>query len=484
LLEDRDYVTGSIAAHVIEASGVGPFSRDDLQKKLVGQAVSISPYIDSHAEGFRGSVSPTDVETLFQLTYQYFNAPRVAPSAFDNVIRSIGANIEAGRGNPNTILGETFRAEVWQHHLRQSNFTPELLAQAELDRVLEIYRDRFADAGDFTFFFVGKIDIEQMRQLARTYLATLPATGRQETWRDRGVRPVTGVVEKVIPVGAENISNTVMVFTGTYERSPRRDLDLIGLGQLLDVRVVTAIRTELGESYSPSVAATGRSLPVPVYQIVARFTSAPENADRLAAIVREQAEFLRLAGPIPEELAVLRTQGSFFFSLQLQNNEFLADQLASRHVTNRDLLGMLDLPRLVQESTAASLRESAQIFLNPANQVRIVQVPADFGMSVVQEDRRHSTPQAFALDENYPNPFNSDTIIRFALPRAAEVELAVYNLAGQKVVTLVQGERQAGQYEVRWDGRDQAERPLASGVYLYKLHADGEVANRSLLLLR
>ena len=77
-----------------------------------------------------------------------------------------------------------------------------------------------------------------------------------------------------------------------------------------------------------------------------------------------------------------------------------------------------------------------------------------------------SLPQSFILDQNYPNPFNSATVIRFALPTAAGVDLAIFNLAGQRVAMLVEGAREAGTYTVRWDGRDDDGRALASGVYV------------------
>ena len=93
-------------------------------------------------------------------------------------------------------------------------------------------------------------------------------------------------------------------------------------------------------------------------------------------------------------------------------------------------------------------------------------------------------PQQFALDQNYPNPFNSGTVIRFAVPTSGEAELAVYNLAGQKVVNLEQGLREAGSYTLRWDGRNGAGRELASGVYFYRLRAEDRVETRKLLLLR
>ena len=116
--------------------------------------------------------------------------------------------------------------------------------------------------------------------------------------------------------------------------------------------------------------------------------------------------------------------------------------------------------------------------------IRLVAAPLPSSATAVREAHTATLPQSFTLDPNYPNPFNSQTVIRFALPVQADVELSVYNLAGQKVGTLVEGMRPAGTYSIHWDGRDAQGRELASGVYLYRLTAGGQVESRKLLLLR
>ena len=103
-------------------------------------------------------------------------------------------------------------------------------------------------------------------------------------------------------------------------------------------------------------------------------------------------------------------------------------------------------------------------------------------VTAVLETYQASVPASFLLSQNYPNPFNSGTVIQYQLPRGEEVELAVYNVAGQRVATLVRGERPAGKHLVRWDGRDDGERDLSSGLYLYQLRADNQIRTRKLLL--
>ena len=118
------------------------------------------------------------------------------------------------------------------------------------------------------------------------------------------------------------------------------------------------------------------------------------------------------------------------------------------------------------------------------DEVRLVAGGPPAPPTAVVEERGAASPTAFALQQNYPNPFNSGTVIDLALPAAADVELAVYNMAGQKVATLIDGPRSEGGYTVHWDGRDDAGLSLASGMYLYRLQAGDRVEARKLLLLR
>lgn len=104
--------------------------------------------------------------------------------------------------------------------------------------------------------------------------------------------------------------------------------------------------------------------------------------------------------------------------------------------------------------------------------------------TVVTESREEGLPVDFALAQNHPNPFNSETVIGFTIAREADVELVLFDLAGQRIATMVQGHRPAGTYAVRWDGAAANGRQLAAGVYIYRLHAGAHTETRKLLLLR
>ncbi|RME25571.1 MAG: T9SS C-terminal target domain-containing protein [Candidatus Zixiibacteriota bacterium] len=104
--------------------------------------------------------------------------------------------------------------------------------------------------------------------------------------------------------------------------------------------------------------------------------------------------------------------------------------------------------------------------------------------TAVTPDDGSMLPERVALSQNYPNPFNPTTSIRFSLPRAGDVRLTVFNVLGRKIVSLVAGRYPAGHYTVTWDGTDQNGRPVASGLYLYRIETDGFVETKKMLFLK
>ena len=104
---------------------------------------------------------------------------------------------------------------------------------------------------------------------------------------------------------------------------------------------------------------------------------------------------------------------------------------------------------------------------------------ADIASSVAEEQLPGAVSSAFELSQNYPNPFNPSTNIRYSVAKTGHVKLVVYNQLGQQVATLIDGVRQAGQYTVTWQAES-----LASGLYFYRLQANGQTFTRRMLLLR
>ena len=161
LVADADHVSALYAAQLVSGSGVGPHDNVTLEKLLAGKRVSVSPYIEELFEGFTGSASPEDMETLFQLITLHATAPRLDPVFFSRYESSLRSVAETRAAQPDAILFDTANTVLSQNHFRARPLTVELLEELRLERAEAVYADRFSDLGDATFVFVGAFDWEK-----------------------------------------------------------------------------------------------------------------------------------------------------------------------------------------------------------------------------------------------------------------------------------------------------------------------------------
>jgi zinc protease len=253
LASDADFPAVSMASATVSAGGVGSMNRVQLQKALAGKAVQVNPFISTTEEGIGGGGSPKDLETLFQLIHLHFTAPRAdaeAAAAFKNQMSGFLRNRDA---NPESAFQDTVQVTMAQGHARARPFSAATVEAQDLARSLAFYRDRFSDAGDFTFVFVGSVRPDSLKPLVEKYLASLPSAGRRESSRDTGIRPPRGVVRKTVRRGTEPKSMTRLAFTGAIAVRPDEVHGLRSLSELLQIRLTEALRERLGGTYSPSV---------------------------------------------------------------------------------------------------------------------------------------------------------------------------------------------------------------------------------------
>ena len=186
-MSDADYIPASTATQVINSGGVAKFSAIDLGKMMAGKVASANPFIGELEEGLSGSSSRKDLETMFQLIYLRFTQPRADANAFAvqaTQARTFMANQSVV---PEFAFFEALNTARFQNHPRRRMSTAATVDQWNLDKSLAFYKDRFADASDFTFYFVGSFDEAMMKPLVERYLGALPSLKRKETWKDIGV---------------------------------------------------------------------------------------------------------------------------------------------------------------------------------------------------------------------------------------------------------------------------------------------------------
>ncbi len=185
----------------------------ELDKKLKGKYASVMPYIDETDEGFSGSSTIKDLEILMQLVYLYFDAPRFDESMCNLVVKEIKNQLKFLSSNPQIMFVDTLIKACFQNDIRKTQIPDEKFMDAvTLERVKRVYLDRFADASDFTFTFVGNVNEETFIPLMEKYLGNLPSIKRTETFKNvsKAFSPQTQNIS--IEVGMENQGNLGILF--------------------------------------------------------------------------------------------------------------------------------------------------------------------------------------------------------------------------------------------------------------------------------
>ena len=377
LVTDEDHLSARYAAQLIAGSGAGPHDSVTLDKLLAGQRVAVAPYIEELFEGFSGSASPEDLETLFQLITLYATKHRLDPAFFTRYEARLRSVAEFRAADPDSVFFAYANTVLSQGHHRLRPLTVEVLEELSMETAETVYSDRFADLGDATFVFVGAFDWDTLRTLTAAYLAALPAAGRAEQWRDVGIDPPAGLEDHVVRSGVEPRSRTALVFAGDMDWSRQEALTLDVAGEILGIRLRERVREALGGTYSIGVYTDGTaSLPDPEYQVYVLFGSDPERVEELLGEVFDQIDWLQMGGEqkyLDTAKELLRTSRQE----RLRENGFWLTQIrtaARRGESFDEILGFDDwLEALTLEQVAAA----AERYLTDDRYVRVVLLPEE-----------------------------------------------------------------------------------------------------------
>jgi zinc protease len=279
LYPDRLYLDATNAGQLIAANGAGDFSAQELNKMLTGKTLQVQPFIQERYEGISGASTPKDLETALQLTYLYFTAPRKDTLQFANIISRSKAAMANRSNNPEAVFSDSVAVTLGQHHYRRQPITIAKLDSIRLDSMYTIYRQRFANAADFTFAFTGNIDTATFLPLMAQYLGSLPANGMQERARDIGVRMPSGIVNKTIYKGKDNKATVRLIWHGDYAFSDTSNMQLSALGALLQYRITDRIRELEGGAYTPQAGVSYGRQPESHYAFSIAFTCAPASVE-------------------------------------------------------------------------------------------------------------------------------------------------------------------------------------------------------------
>lgn len=337
LAAEPDYRDASLATALVGQSGLGGFTPVDLSKLLAGKTASAAPFIGSATHGVSGSAAPADLETALQLLYLDFTAADHTREGFELLKRRMKAQLANQAQNPNAVYGERVRAINTLDHYTSKPLRVEDVDALNPDRMFAYYQARFANAADFTFFFVGAFTVEQITPLINTYIGSLPSTGvARGAFGDLRLQFPSSVVKERVSKGQDPKSQTLLSFfadTGLNELEIHR---ANAAADVLEMRLRDILREELGGTYSVGVGYSNTQ-PLPGYGTMAvQFGSAPENVDKLVAAVLAEVQRLQKEGPSADDIQKVKETQKRDIETALQQNGYWLNSLQTLHLYGWD----------------------------------------------------------------------------------------------------------------------------------------------------
>ena len=375
LYSDADYQSAANSAGVITAGGVGNYNSDELSKYLEGKELSVKPYIAERFQGISGGSTPKDLEITMQMIYAYFTEPREDTAIFKGIITRSKAGLANRANDPSSVFNDTVSAIMGNNNIRRTGPTLQKLAEIDPDKACQIYKERFADASNFTFTFVGSIDTNAIKPLLEKYLGSLPATGQHEQAKDLNIHAPSGKIEKTVYKGTEPKSTVYLVFSGKYDYSPENNVKMDAMKETLEIRLLQRLREDESGVYSPGVQVNTTKLPQQRYSFLVHFGCAPQNVEKLIASTLDEIGKLKTDGPLQENVDKWRAEDRTSFEPQLKTNGFWLNYLTGQLQNSQPIEQISGYNALVDQVNPEGLKEMAQKYLSGDNYIRLVLLP-------------------------------------------------------------------------------------------------------------
>ena len=373
-LPQDDPYTLQVLPEIITLGGVGEFSAIDLPKVLAGKKVSVYPQINTYSEGMTGFSSPKDLETMMQLIYLYFTAPRADEEAFASEMQRTKAMLKNMELNPMITLSDSLNKVMYNNHPLAKRMTIEDYDNVDYAKAMEMYKDRFSDPNNFTFTFVGNIDVETFKPLVEQYLASLKKNRRKESWKNVGLELTNeDYVTHYQKEMKDPKTSVYMIYNGDMEYNLYNQVYMSVLSDVLDIVYTKTIREEQGGTYGVGVMGSTNNRPDDDFRFLIAFDTNDEVYATLMDIAKAGLKDVAENGPRQEDLTKVLENKLKKRTEQLQENRFWISAIESQTRDNIDIIS--EYENIIKGVTVESVAEFAKQVLN-GNLKEVVQLPA------------------------------------------------------------------------------------------------------------
>ena len=377
LVATADLPSAALATDVIELGGLADMSATDLQKALTGKRVSVSPSINAYGESMSGSSTIKDFETLLQLNYLYFTAPRRDEESFQTLMSILESQLANRDKNPKVAFSDSVQMMASNNSERTLILNKALLEKVSLDKALEVYKARFANPADFTFFFIGNVDPadEAFQAQVCTWLGGLKTSKKLENAADDKVRVAMGIQKNYFTREMEikTASNRIQYTSYDMPYTLANDLNMEMIGRILSTRYLESIREREGGSYGVGCAGWMNRYPVPYAQLIMQFDTDPEKQEKLMSIIHEEVMTIVENGPLAKDLQKEKESMLKDFEEDLEKNNYWKTVLSTYY--KHDINYITEYKAAVEALTAETVQETLKKLVSAGNVFEVVMLP-------------------------------------------------------------------------------------------------------------
>ncbi|WP_276835823.1 M16 family metallopeptidase [Chryseobacterium cucumeris] len=365
VIPDTDYNKTKYAFDALLEAGLAGLSKTDLAHYLAGKQVSASAYVGGLTEGVSGTSSKKDLKTAMELIYACFTDLNYNPESFNAYKTKKSAMLANVDSDPGYYFSNEYSKFINQKNPRFTGLEPTEKDWANTDykKAYDIYKQKFANAGNFHFYFVGNIDEVQLKNEVLQYIASLPATGKSSTFKDTGYRPVKGEYTKVYKKGKEPKSLVTISYSGEAPYNEKEAMALSALGEVATIKVLEKLREDESGIYGGGASGSFSKIPYSAYDFSVNFPCGPENVEKLTKSAMAELQKLIDKGPEQKDLDKYKEGEYNEYKTSLKDNGFWLQGIAQNQLDGSDKYDILNYQDKVKALTVKDLQDVARKYL-------------------------------------------------------------------------------------------------------------------------
>lgn len=369
----KDLMTVRFINSLIDLGGLAQYDATQLRKVLTGRSFSVSPVMGETESYFRGNSTNEDLETMFQSIYLYATQNRVDKDAYKAFVQKLTENIKNMASNPMVSFQDSIIYALYNNNPKNMRPTVADVAKINYERAMQIYKERFSDLDEMTFFFVGSFDEATIKPLIATYLGSLPVNKKTKgnKYEDRTVAMRKAPLAIDFSKELETPMATVLdVYTGTMDYTLKNDLLMEILPAVLDQVYTAEVREKEGGTYGVSSNGSISDSPLGETALQIYFQMAPENVNKLNAIVHRELQKIANEGPSEEHFRKTVENMKKSYQERLHENSFWLSAMVERFSDKRDFV--TDYEKTLNSLTTKDLKEFTKKFIGQGNKIEVI----------------------------------------------------------------------------------------------------------------